>query len=230
MVPHSTRTALTGSIACVVALALALLPTPAAAQEDAANACPDASLRPEQGNLARVEAAMVCLLNRERRLNGLEPLTVDPRLERSSGAHTNDMTTLGYFSHHARGRPTLYSRIRTAGFFKDTYTAIYSENLGFGPPESASALGMHRAFMGSDAHRLNMLFGRFRSIGIGSLVIPPNDAFYPDHDAAVYTVDFGRRYVRRKRRCARRRATTSQSAAPPNRSRAAPPRRYCDRR
>ena len=168
---------------------------------------------------------MVCLLNRERTRTGLEPLAVDYRLERSSAAHTKDMVEYGYFSHNARGRPKLYDRLRRVRYFRRTRSALYSENLGYGPPETASALAMHRAFMSSDGHSYNMLYRRFRGIGIGSLVIPPNAAFYPDHEAVVFTIDFGRRYVRRKR-CVRRRASTSQ-ATPPRRSDSAPPRRYC---
>jgi uncharacterized protein YkwD len=212
---------------CLSALALALVAPVAIGAQGDASGCPDATLEPEQGNLARVEAAMVCLLNRERSRNGLEPMSVDRRLERSSAAHTRDMVEHGYFSHHANGRPGLYARLRRAHYFKGAYTAVYSENLGYGPPETASALGMHKAFMSSEGHSYNMLYRRFRAVGIGSLVIPPHPTFFPDHEAVVFTIDFGRRYVRH-RRCVKPRADGSQdTSTPPRRSDSTPPRRYC---
>jgi uncharacterized protein YkwD len=176
---------------------------------------------------------LVCLLNRERGRARLTPLEVDPRLEQSSAAHTLDMVTFGHFGHHIKGRPYLYDRIRKAGYFKGTVTALYSENLGYGPPEYASALGMHRAFMGSEGHRVNMLYGRFRSVGIGSLMIDSNPAFYPDYPAVVYTIDFGRRYASPKPRCAQPRPSASPAGAstPPHaRRRSSRPRSVCRKR
>jgi len=214
---------------CGIAVLLAALAADAHAPADAA-ACADADLRPDGSNLARVEAAMVCLLNRERGRHDLEPLKLSPRLERSAAAHTADMTTHGYFAHHQKGRPFLYERLRDVHYFKRTYTALYSENLGYGPPEYASAGSMHDAFMGSSGHRLNMLYGRFRNVGIGSMLIGPHPAFYPDYEAVVFTIDFGRRYVRRKR-CRRARAGASGGdGAEEPRRRSTRPRRHCKRR
>jgi uncharacterized protein YkwD len=221
---------LTGRIVSTgAALGLLLLaaPTAAVGQEP----CADADLQPAADNLERVEAAMVCLLNRERTVRGRAALAVHRSLERSSHAHTVDMTRRSYFAHHERGRPTLVERIRAAGFFKGTYTGLYSENIGFGAPEYATAANMHDAFMYSDSHRRNILFGRFRQVGIGSLIIGPNQAFFPDYEAAVFTIDFGRRYVRRKRRkCVRRPRVESAVEEGTQQRRAVKPRRYCDRR
>lgn len=190
--------------------------------------CPDADLRPSKTTLPRVEAALVCLMNEERAARDLRPVWVDKRLERSSAFHTNDMVSRGYFAHHKRGRPRLVKRIRRTGYFKGTVSGAYSENLGYGPPERASAHEMHNAFMLSPTHRRNILYRRFRNVGIGSVMIDPDPVFYADYPAAVYTVDFGRRYMHKSKR-ARCLERTGQSAGAERRS-ASRPRWLCPAR
>jgi uncharacterized protein YkwD len=170
-----------------------------------------------------VEAAMVCLLNVERKREDRVPLTRDTRLHRSATRHTRDMTTRGYFGHQRRGGPSLIDRIKGAGYFKGARAGLYSENLGYAPPERASAASMTHAFSLSESHRKTMLYGRFRNVGVGARMIDPNPAFYPDYPAVVFTIDFGRRYERR-RRCVRARSSAEGER------RTVRPRRWCRRR
>jgi uncharacterized protein YkwD len=207
----------------VAAASLVLAP---AVRVEAAHACPDSDLRPTQSNLPRVEAAMVCLLNVERRRDTREPVTRNRRLERSAAAHTKDMTARGYFGHRRSGGPSLLDRIRAAGYLEGARSALYSENLGYGPPERATPEAMTSAFMLSESHRKTMLYGRFRNVGIGSTIIGPHPAFYADYPAAVFTIDFGRRYERR-RRC---RARPASEQGEDSQSRSVPPRRWCRRK
>jgi hypothetical protein len=83
---------------------------------------------------------------------------------------------------------------------------------------------MTYAFSLSESHRKTMMYGRFRNVGIGSVIIDPHPAFYADYPAVVFTFDFGRRYERR-RTCRR-----AASSAEGSRGRAVPPRRWCERR
>jgi uncharacterized protein YkwD len=192
-------------------------------------ACPDTELAPTPETLARVEAALACLMNEARRSEELVPLRVGRRLERSSAAHTHDMITEHYFAHHRAGRPTLVRRIARTGFFQGAYTGLYAENLGYAPPERAHAASMHRAFMLSPAHRDNVLYRRFRRVGIGTAMTGPDPVFYPDYPSVVFTIDFGRRYVRKRRRS---RQCLERSGAPEGdrTRRAVRPRWICPRR
>ena len=207
-----------------VAASLVLIP---AVRPGVAAACPDAELQPTQSNLARVEAAIVCLLNVDREALERAPVTRDLRLERSAVRHTGDMTRRGYFAHTRKDGPTVLERIRRARYFAGARSGLYSENLGYGPPERATAASMHRAFSLSTSHRKTMLHGRFRNIGIGSTMIDAHPAFYPDYPAVVFTLDFGRRYEHPRRLC-RRRAASAARTDPSGR--ALPPRRWCRRR
>lgn len=170
---------------------------------------------------------MVCLMNAARAEEDHAAVHRDPRLARSALRHTRDMTERGYFAHRRKGGPTVLGRIRAAGYFEDARSGLYSENLGYAPPERATAASMHRAFSLSDSHRKTMLYGRFRDVGIGSVIVDPQPAFYADYPAVVFTIDFGRRYERRRRRCRTNEAVT---ATDDPRKRALPPRRWCRRR
>ena len=194
---------------------------------DAMGACADADLQPTASNLRRVEAAMICLLNGARVAQDRAPVHRERRLERSAARHTRDMTTRGYFAHRRRGGPTVLGRIRSSGYFEGARSGLYSENLGYAPPERATAASMHRAFSLSESHSKTMLYSRFRDIGIGTTIVDPQPAFYPEYPAVVFTIDFGRRYERRRRRCRTGEAVTS---ADDSRKRALPPRRWCRRR
>ena len=167
---------------------------------------------------------MICLLNADRAADERAPVTRDRRLERSAARHTRDMTRRGYFAHDRKGGPSVLDRIRGARYFEGARSGLYSENLGYAPPERATAAGMHNAFSLSDSHRKTMLYGRFRHIGIGSTFVEPQPAFYAEYPAVVFTIDFGRRYERR------RRCRTAATSTDDTRKRALPPRRWCRRR
>lgn len=217
------------SLAAILALA-----GPAARADVSARSCPNSELRPTPETLPRVEAALLCLMNAERSEADQGALAAHPGLEASALDHTLDMTTRGYFGHYKSGRPPLFERIKATGYFDGTRTGLFSENLGFGPPEYATAIGLHAAFMYSEAHRRNIMFGKFREVGIAGIVIAPNPAFYAEHDAVVYSVDFGRRYVRRPRpkRCRKRRLRAAQEQTESTEAprKAVKPRRYCRKR
>lgn len=203
-----------------IAAAALLLAQPGRA---AAAQCPDANLRPTATNVARVEAAMVCVLNVERKRAGRPPVERKRRLDRSAGRHTRDMVEQGYFAHQRDDGLTLLKRIRQVDYFDGARSGLYGENLGFAPPENASAREMTDAFSVSEHHRDTMLYGRFRDVGVGAAYVDPDPAFYPDWPAVVFTLDFGRRYERHRRCQIRNRETESGSGT-------TRPRRWCRRR
>lgn len=207
-----------------VAVAAAVLLLAEAEPALAAERCADADLRPTPSNLQRVEAAMVCALNVERRQAGRRPVERRRRLDRSARRHTRDMIERGYFAHQREEGPTLLRRIKRARYFRGARSGLYGENLAYAPPERASASQMTSAFAYSDSHRRTMLYRRFRDVGIRAAYVDPDPVFYPDWPAVVFTLDFGRRYERR-RRCRRAQTTAGRSADTGSR-----PRRWCRRR
>jgi uncharacterized protein YkwD len=203
-----------GRRAAWIAVALALvLALPASASAS----CPDADLQPSAQDLDRVSGAIVCLLNVERAGAGLEALATDPRLHSSASYHTRDMISGHFLAHQGpRPHPPLLMRIVWTGYFADAVAGLYTENLGIGPLQTATARALVSAWMGSEAHRVNILRPEFRDIGVGAAIAPPDPVFYPDQEAAVYTTDFGRRYYREPVKCPPTRAPSGPSATAPS--------------
>lgn len=217
-----SRLAVPAGLLCAL-LALAFLAVaPRAPAQAPPSSCADADLPPAPGNLQRVEAAIACVMNAERGRAGLPGLRVDYRLEYSAAEHTADMVRNHYFAHQGSGGLQLADRIAASRYFEGVYVALYSENLGVGPRQSATAAGIVGALMDSTSHRENILHPLLVDIGIGAALAAPDPAFYPDTNSAVYTMDFGRRFLHppvptaacRRKAAARRPARTSSATQP----------------
>jgi uncharacterized protein YkwD len=220
-VSHTERARARSLIALIAAAALATAaltsPAPAFAAATSAAACPDSDLTPASDNLSRVKAAMLCLLNVERRQAGLVALRADPRLGSSAQYHSVEMVRYHFLAHQGDGRPSLLDRIQASGYFEGVRDGLYAENIGVGPGANGTAQALVDAWMESSAHRVNILLADWREIGIGAVISPPDPAFYADFPSTVYTTDFGRRYFSQRsfrrtcsrpaRRSARKRAT-----------------------
>jgi uncharacterized protein YkwD len=201
-------------VALAALAAVAAVPVPSAS----AAGCPDADLVLAPGNRDQVSAAIVCLLNAERRAAGRHELSANRRLARGAAFHSSDMVGHRFLAHEAPGHPSLLTRIRRTGYFDPVSGGLYSENIGVAPQDMATAANLVSAWMMSEAHRARVLFGRFRDVGVGTAFAGPDPVFYADHPSVVFTTDFGRRY---RSRCTRR--TRTASGDPPR------ARRYCRR-
>ncbi len=105
------------------------------------------------------EGRLLALMNRERKARGLSPLFLDVPLRSAARAHARDMALWGYVGHISRYG--LSVRDRMAKFVRPGPRV--GENLAF---VQTSEQG-HMAFVGSSAHRQNMLDPAFRRVGIG---------------------------------------------------------------
>lgn len=208
--------AATGGAATVLLLLCAF---PAGA---AGSGCPDADLLPAADNLARVEAAVLCLLNEERRAANLVALRRAPKLDLSAGFHTGSMVRRRFLAHEYPGHPSLLARVRGFGYFAGAADGIYAENVGAGPTTNGTARKMTEAWMGSPSHRANVLYAPFREVGISALPAPPHPVFFTGFPSTVYTTDFGTRYARR--RCLTRPTSPTRTTTTTS-----PRRRYCRR-
>ncbi|MFK7929803.1 MAG: CAP domain-containing protein, partial [Myxococcota bacterium] len=100
------------------------------------------------------------ITNRYRRMFGHRPLAAHAQLFEAAQAHSDEMSTLGYFSHFSPtpGRETPYARMRAAG-----YTYGVSENIAL----NSSALGAHNAWLHSAGHHRNLLNPGHTEFGVG---------------------------------------------------------------
>jgi uncharacterized protein YkwD len=101
------------------------------------------------------ELSLIRSMNTARRSRGLRRLVSDAQLGKVARKHTYEMIHYGQPVHTAP--PTLARRV--------TRWLGLGENVGRGD----TPVSLHHAFMGSPAHRANILNGRFHYVGVGTV-------------------------------------------------------------
>ena len=149
----------------------------AAAQRHHRPRCPGATRPATAHNLKAMRAAILCLVNQQRRKRGLPALVEDRRLDHSAQRWTAHMVAHDEFSHGSN----FASRLTAAGF---DWSAA-GENIATGYPTPAAVVG---GWMASPGHCRNILAPDFSAIGIGVVAAPV--AGYAS-GPATWTQDFG---------------------------------------
>ena len=144
--------------------------------------CADRFVIPTTATIPKTAAAVLCLVNAERRKIGRKPLLRSSRLTLAAVGQSRDMLRRQYFDHEGPGGPSLALRLRKVGYRGVTQ----AENIGYGSDYSAA--GMVRAWMLSPGHRANILHPRLRFAGVGLVVGIPDQ---PPLPGSTYTMDFG---------------------------------------
>lgn len=176
---RSLRTALLSAL-----LLLLALPATSHALARGAQSCPGAYSEPNPGNVARISSATFCLLNNERAARGLPRLRANRALTVAAARHSRDMAARNYFGHDTLGGGSFSSRIMAARYVSPRAAWSIGENLAWGTGQLATPASTMEAWMRSPGHRVNILKGTYREIGIGVALSGPK---------TVYTTDFGRR-------------------------------------
>jgi uncharacterized protein YkwD len=152
--------------------------------------CPYASLQPTTANVARVRAATLCLVNRERAAHGERLLHWNLALVHAAQAHTESMAFGDYFEHVGPGGSTPLSRMRRNGYIYSTRLGFeVGENIGWGSLWLGTPRAVVAAWMASPGHRANILDGHYRDTGIG--VSPHTNGLAHGQSGGIYTQDFG---------------------------------------
>ena len=110
-------------------------------------------------SLSMQEEKMLNLLNQDRILAGLPPLTLDPELSRIARIKSEDMRDNRYFAHES---PT-YGKARQMLTHFGYQFAGCGENIA----RHATVEKAQAAFMTSEGHRRNILSGVWEKVGIG---------------------------------------------------------------
>jgi uncharacterized protein YkwD len=137
--------------------------------------CANVEAVPGATNDGTVSAAVLCLLNGERRDRGLGPLKMNAKLGKAANVQARDMVDREYFSHQNPEGRNSTDRIRAAGYMSRGGRWTVGENLAWGVGELASARGLVNAWMNSPPHRANILRSAYREIGIAIAMGTPKD-------------------------------------------------------
>jgi uncharacterized protein YkwD len=125
------------------------------------------------GDLAAVDAATLCLVNRERVRHARPSLADDPALDRAASAHSREMVSRDYFGHISPSGVSAARRIlragyaTAAGFARHSHRVRLAENLATAGGYLATPANIVASWMRSPAHRANILDPGLRSSGIG---------------------------------------------------------------
>lgn len=153
--------------------------------------CPDAGLIPDGGNVERVTAATLCLVNQERERNGEVPLATNARLAAAAMHHTQDMVAGGYFAHNTPAGETSLQRVLDTGYvLSDLLGYVIGENLAWGTSQLAAPGQIVIAWMNSPEHRANILNGSYRETGLGIIPAVPANLGH-GQAGAMYSQEFG---------------------------------------
>lgn len=158
----------------------------------ALGACANTQLQPSASNLALVDAATLCLVNRERTSRGLPALRPNADLQHSAQAHSNDMASGDYFAHVSLSGSTPLGRMRAAGYITNSRLGYaVGENIAWATLWLASPKAIVAGWMASPGHRANILDAEYRETGVG--ISPhPLASLARGESGAIYTQDFGR--------------------------------------
>ena len=99
------------------------------------------------------ERGFASKMNLVRKAAGRSGLSLDPELSKAARKHTAEMVA----------RDTLYHTPSRALKSRVTNWTWLGENVGVG----GTVDSLHKAFMNSKAHRDNILFSKFRHVGVG---------------------------------------------------------------
>ena len=129
--------------------------TPPPPSPDAASPMP-----PPSGCGTPTEQAVLALANEARAASGAGPLACDTLMTTVARAHSQDMCDRGYFDHTALDGRSPFDRMSDAGVRFGTA----GENIAQG---QRTADEVHTAWMNSSGHRMNILNGAYRRLGVG---------------------------------------------------------------
>ena len=129
-------------------------------------------------SLKTAEKRMLDLHNQKRKSQGLRRLCVHPALQRAARGHSQDMIRRDYFGHGNVGK-----RLKRYGY----NWSRCGENIA-PDPGSPSPGATFDTWMHSQAHRSNILNGRFDEVGIGLATGSHNGK-----KKTMWTSDFGSR-------------------------------------
>ncbi len=129
--------------------------------------------------------SVLSLMNQERAANGRPALRMNSLLIRSAHAHNLTMARYNTMSHQLPNEPFFANRILAAGYNYSTA----GENIGWNSDRSLSGvIGLQKVMYNEvppdDGHRLNILSGSYRDVGI--------DVYFDTAHGKVWlTEDFG---------------------------------------
>jgi uncharacterized protein YkwD len=156
-----------------------------------AGSCADANLAPDASDLAQIDAATVCLINKERSARGLVALAENRDLLRAARHHTRDMIGANYFDHVSPSGETPTQRVFATGYTSPGSSYELGENIAAASDGADTPAQMVAAWMNSSGHRANILNPKFRETAVAATDAVPAQYASGRRGGGTYTQEFG---------------------------------------
>ncbi len=166
--------------------------TAAAGAPTAAPACVNANLRPTATNLGAVDAATLCLVNRERAVYSLRPLRANRELGSVAASQVGSMVRGDYFADVGPSGRTPLSLVAVTHYRAHAAGVEVGQNIAWGTGSYTTPAHIVREWMASPPHRKIMLSSEFRDAGVASTSAVPAVLDTRGH-GATYVIEFGAR-------------------------------------
>lgn len=159
---------------------------PAASPAVAASRCAHANARPGDASTRQLRRATLCLINKARAAQKLNPLSLDTDLTRMAKHHTKAMLAQDCLKHRCTGEVPLKKRLKRSGYLDSALAWAYAEDLGYeSTPKQMVTRWLNTK---RDAH--NILRAKYAQVGIapgaGSAAPGVDDSRF-----VTYTLDLG---------------------------------------
>lgn len=114
----------------------------------------------DTNDFSKEQVEVLNLVNKERKANGLKPLTLNKELSNVANIKSRDMIEKGYFDHNS---PTYGSPFDMMKKFNISYKTA-GENIAMGQKTPSEVMN---AWMNSSGHRANILNSSYTELGVG---------------------------------------------------------------
>ena len=121
--------------------------------------------------IKQASADILSFVNYERKLNNLTPLTTNEKIQKAAETRAKEIAT-----HYAHERPDKTSPFTVLNENSITY-AIAGENIA---AYQKNPVEVHNAWMKSEAHKENILNGRFSELGIGVYIDNAGEVYWAE--------------------------------------------------
>jgi uncharacterized protein YkwD len=150
--------------------------------------CADTSLIPTAGNVSRVAAATLCLVNQQRAAAGRTPLRANAALDASASQYSLDMVAGNFLSHVSPSGAGPLDRVEASGYLSSANGYWIAENIAASIGADAAPDATVALWMSSPAVRANIISPDYTDTGIG--VAPAVPALIGADLGATYTEVF----------------------------------------
>ena len=140
--------------------------------------------------VSSLEGDLMAALNSVRGARGLRPFRASARLHAAATRHSGEMARYGYFDHASRSGAPYWRRIAVYYPARGYRRWSVGENLEYGQPGLGS-LEVLRGWLGSPAHRANVLSTAWRDAGIGAVSVPSGPGVFAGLPTTIVTLDVG---------------------------------------